>query len=136
MENVKLKRNVTTASVGPFRVTGLKPAVAGLQLVMADIRKQWPDAYNALGTAGMLCCRFQRDSTTAISNHSWGTAIDLTLNGLLDKRGDNLVQNGLTLIAPVFNKHGWYWGATFQTEDAMHFEAGKASIEKWSTELT
>jgi D-alanyl-D-alanine dipeptidase len=50
----------------------------------------------------MLCARFVRGSTTTISNHSWGTAIDLTLDGVLDRRGDGRVQVGLTRIAPIF----------------------------------
>jgi peptidoglycan hydrolase-like protein with peptidoglycan-binding domain len=130
--DAKLKRNITVASVGPFKVQGLSLAISSLALVMGDVRREWPAVYAALGTAGMLCCRYQRNSKTQISNHSWGTAVDLTINGILDQRGDNMVQTGLSLIAPTFNKHGWCWGATFATEDAMHFEAGKALIESWA----
>lgn len=61
-------------------------------------------------------------SATAISNHSWGTAIDLTLDGVLDTYGDDKVHYGLTL-ASIFNRHGWFCGAAFRTEDAMHFGA-------------
>ena len=71
----------------------------------------------------MLCARLVRGSTSASSNHSWGTAIDLTLDGVLDQRGDGRVQVGLTRIAPIFNRHSWFWGAGFRTEDGMHFEA-------------
>jgi len=35
----------------------------------------------------MLCCRYIRNSKTNISNHSWGTAVDLKLKGVLDVRG-------------------------------------------------
>jgi hypothetical protein len=90
-----------------------------------------PQIYSALGTMGMLCARLVRGSQHAISNHSWGTAIDLTLNGILDRRGDGKVQVGLTAIAPIFNRHGWFWGAAFATEDAMHFEVGDQLIRKW-----
>jgi hypothetical protein len=131
----RLKRNITTASLGSFKVTGLKFAVDSLQEVFDDISKRRPEVYSTLGTAGMLCCRYQRDSTTTISNHSWGTAIDLTINNLLDKRGDGLVQYGLSLIAPIFNRHSWYWGATFHIEDGMHFEASKALVEVWAKKL-
>ena len=127
--NVRLKRNLLTASVGPFSVTGLKPAVLSLTEVMAAIRSAQPDVYAALGTAGMLCARWVRGSTTSISNHSWGCAVDLKLNCVLDARGDDKVQYGLTLIAPIFNKYGWYWGAGFATEDAMHFELSKGLLE-------
>jgi hypothetical protein len=131
VSNPTLKRNMTTTNVGPFTVTGMSPAIQSLGGVMAEIRREHSEVYTALGTAGMLCCRWVRGSTTSISNHSWGTAIDLKLNGVLDARGNNRVQYGLTLIAPIFNRHGWYWGAGFTTEDAMHFEAGRALVESW-----
>jgi peptidoglycan hydrolase-like protein with peptidoglycan-binding domain len=133
--NATLKKNIKTDSVGPFRVTGLAPAVDSLRSVMADIKAAQPDTYNVLGSAGMLCCRYVRGSTSSISNHSWGTAIDLTLKGVLDKRGDGMVQYGLALIAPIFNKHGWYWGASFPTEDAMHFEIGRDLLESFLPDL-
>ena len=127
-----LKRRMITASVGPFRVTGYDLAVQSLTSVMADIRRQQPRAYDALGSAGMLCCRHVRGSGSAISNHSWGCAVDLTLNGRLDRRGNNRVQRGLALIAPIFNRHGWYWGADFRTEDAMHFEVSRQLMLRWN----
>jgi len=133
--NLTLKAMSDIANVGPFRVQGLRPAVASLKKIFAEIAVAQPDVHAGLGTAGMLCARLVRGTTTqAISNHSWGTAIDLTLDGILDTRGDNLVQEGLTRIAPVFNKHGWFWGAGFRTEDAMHFEAGDDLIRKWHAE--
>src|SRR5262245_28446979 len=109
--NPGLASLVEVRSLGLFRARGLRPALDSLEGVLADIKSEEPTVHAALGTAGMMCARFVRDSTTAISNHSWGTAIDLTLNGTLDVRGDNKVQQGLTLIAPIFNRHGWYWGA-------------------------
>jgi hypothetical protein len=84
----------------------------------------------------MLCARLVRGSHDSISNHSWGTAIDLRLNGILDRRGDNRVQQGLVDIAPIFNQHGWFWGAGFGTEDAMHFEISDELIRKWSVDGT
>lgn len=133
--NEKLKKHMKTASTGPFKVTGLAPAVDSLSKIMTDIAKRQPDVYAVLGSAGMLCCRYVRGSTSSISNHSWGTAIDLTLNNVLDKRGDGMVQYGLTVIAPIFNEHGWYWGAAFKTEDAMHFEVGRALLEQFVLDI-
>lgn len=129
--NASLRKRVQTAAVGPFRATGLDVALASLRGVMAEIEQREPRVYSALGSAGMLCCRLVRGSTSTVSNHSWGTAIDLTLTGELDVRGDRMVQYGLTLIAPIFNRHGWYWGAGFTTEDAMHFEAGHELVLSW-----
>ena len=134
IENAALKALVVFRNLGPFKVQGLSPAVDSLARVIADIRVEAPVVHAALGTQGMLCARLVRGSQHAISNHSWGTAIDLTLNGILDHRGDGKVQVGLTAIAPIFNRHGWFWGATFSTEDAMHFEVGDQLIRKWHAE--
>jgi len=135
MTNQTLKRHIVTQSAGRFNVTGLRPAVESLRRAIAQVQLEQPAVFNILGTAGMLCCRYVRGSNTAISNHSWGTAIDFTLNGILDRRGDNQVQIGLTLIAPIMNQHGWYWGAAFRTEDAMHFEASQSLISQWATQI-
>jgi D-alanyl-D-alanine carboxypeptidase len=134
--NPKLLRAMTTQSVGPFRVTGLAPAVTSLAAVFADVRVAHPNVYGALTSGSMKVCRYQLGSTTAISNHSWGTAIDFGLRGHgVDPRGDGKAYFGLALIAPIFNRHGWYWGAAFGTEDAMHFEAGRDLIDQWSRVL-
>jgi hypothetical protein len=128
--NPVLRSLVRTAEVGPLRVTGLAPAIESLREVMADIEQEQPEVLAILGTAGMLCARLVRGSASSISNHSWGTAIDLTLNGILDERGDDArtTQRGLALIAPIFNRHEWYWGAGFPVEDAMHFELSDQRI--------
>lgn len=125
-----LRNLVVTKDVGPFRATGLSPAIESLIEVLADIKVEEPEVFAGLGTAGMLCARFVRGSTTSISNHSWGAAIDLNLNGQLDERGNNKTQRGLAAIAPIFNRHEWYWGAGFPTEDAMHFELSDQKIRK------
>lgn len=129
--NPKLAALVGVQAFGPFRARGLKPALDSLAVVLAEVQAAEPAIHAALGTAGMLCARLVRGSTTSISNHSWGTAIDLTLDGMLDARGDDRVQSGLAAIAPIFNRHGWFWGAGFGTEDGMHFECGDAMIRDW-----
>lgn len=134
--DARLARNLLTASVGPFRVRGLQPAVLSLQTVCAEIQRMQPEVYSMLGTAGMLCCRYVRGSSTSISNHSWGTAVDIKINNVLDARGNGRVQYGLTLIAPIFNQFGWYWGAQFRTEDGMHFEASRSLVDTWAEQLS
>jgi hypothetical protein len=130
--NPVLKDLIRTADVGPFRVTGLAPMIDVLSAVFADIRTEEPEVFAGLGTAGVLCARLVRGSATSISNHSWGTAIDLTLNGVLDTRGDKkrTTQVGLARIAPIFNRHKMYWGAGFPIEDSMHFELSDQLIRK------
>jgi hypothetical protein len=126
----RLRDLVRTVDVGPFRVTGLAPAVESLREVLNDIHLEHREVFGALGTAGMLCARLVRGSASSVSNHSGGTAIDLTLNGLLDAPGNRRTQRGLADIAPVFNRHGWYWGAGFPREDAMHFELSDQKIRQ------
>lgn len=132
--NPRIADMMETADFGPFRATGLAPAVARLKVILADVMRELPEVHAALGTAGMMCCRLVRGSTTSISDHSWGTAIDLTLGGKLDKRGDDRCQRGLLAMAPIFNRHGFYWGAAFPTEDSMHFEASEGLINEWAKE--
>ena len=133
--NEALKRNMITSSVGPFKATGLSLAVESLRLVLEEVKREQPLVYGLLGSDGMKVCRLQRKSSKLISNHSRGIAIDITLNGKRDKCGDNKVLYGIALIAPIFCKHGWYWGAAFRKEDAMHFEASKTLVESWSKAL-
>ncbi len=132
--NPKLTNLISYENVGPFNVKGLKPAIESLKEVLAEIKESEPEVFEAIGHAGMLCVRYVRGSSTAISNHSWGTAIDLMLDGHIDTRGDNKVQQGLIKIAPIFNKHGWFWGAGFRTEDAMHFEISDEKIRQWHSD--
>jgi len=128
VENAKLKAAIITENVGPFKVTGHKAAVKDLINIFEWVRQADPDLYKALGTAGMLCVRTVRGGN-AWSNHSWGFAIDLTLDGVLDARGDNKVQAGLLTLYKFFHRAGWFWGSEFPTEDAMHFEM---SLERFN----
>ena len=41
----------------------------------------------------------------------------------------------INVVIIRFCKHGWYWGAAFRKEDAMHFEASKTLVESWSKAL-
>lgn len=127
--NAALKRMVVTGDVGPFRATGLRPAVLSLTAIFAEVRKTHPDLHAKLGTAGMMCCRYVRGSTRSISNHAWGTAIDMKIDGILVPRKAHHANLGLQLLASIFNKHGWYWGAAFSTPDPHHFECGADLLE-------
>ncbi len=118
----------------PNRVRGLAPAVDSLAKILEDVKREKPEIHAVINHVGMLCCRLVRGSSTAISNHSWGAAIDLTLEGKLDKRDDERTQKGLLEIFPIFNRHEFFWGAAFPTEDAMHFEASEQLMRRWAAE--
>ena len=126
--NPTLKKETITANVGPFRVTGWKPAVESLKVIFAEIKAEMPEVFAQVQTAGMSCVRHVRQNPSRFSNHSWGTAIDVFFGGNVDDVGDGMCQAGLLKMAPIFNKHRWYWGAEFSLEDSMHFEVSEQLI--------
>lgn len=130
----RLRALLETRQIGPIRVTMIRPALDSLERIMRRLQEEEPDIYDAIGTAGALCVRLIRGSRSSISNHSWGTAIDLKLKGRLDGFGDGSTQFGLLLIAELFNEEGWFWGATYSREDSMHFEVGVETLRKWAAE--
>lgn len=128
VSNSKLSKALVSATIGSIKVNGHKAAVADLRMIFASIKDAHPELYKLIGSAGMLCVRKVRGGN-AWSNHSWGFAIDLTIAGLLDARGDDKVQKGLLDVYSHFHKMGWFWGVEFHTEDAMHFEM---SLERFN----
>lgn len=123
------------ASVGPFEVTGLRPAVESLTAVFAAAKKALPKGFfSAVGNAGMLCVRKRRPTsgqpTERLSSHSWGTAIDISFDGVADVTPDGLVQRGIAAIIPFFNAEGWYAGAAFK--DDTHFEVAEQTLQAWA----
>lgn len=131
---VALKRQIVTESVGPFRVTGHRAATAAIRAILGTVKAELPDLYGILGTAGMLCARKVRlkgGLGRTPSKHSWGLAVDIKLDGKLDPQGDRKTQRGLLVLARYFNAAGWYWGASFPVEDAMHFEPSITLLREW-----
>lgn len=132
--NPRLKGLVETREIGPIKATMLKPALDSLERIFAKLKEDEPDIYAKLGTAGALCVRLIRGSTSSVSNHSFGTAIDITVQGELDPFADGTMQIGLVILAEHFNEEGWYWGGGYNREDGMHFEVGEETLQKWVDE--
>lgn len=128
--NPKIHDMLTTASVGPFKVTGLFPAVKVLRRILTKVGEEKPELYKLLGTAGMLCCRKVRGGHSW-SNHSWGLAHDFLVGNVLDDMGDNKCLRGLLELYPYFHAEGWWWGTEFGREDSMHFEASRELLLEW-----
>lgn len=136
--NVKVLSMLETRNVGPFRCTGIKPALDSLERIFADIKNDHPELYKIIGTAGMHCYRRVRGSSSP-SNHSAGTAIDLTVNGILPGMDSTpetpaLIPNGFVIMYAYFHREGWYWGAGYAggRVDAMHFEVADETLRKWA----
>lgn len=132
--NEKLKAMLVTEDVGPIRVSMLRPAVDSLRIVFEKIKATDEDLYNRINTAGALCVRRIRGSSNSVSSHSFGTAVDLNIDGVLDTLGDGKTQLGLTILADFFQAEGWFWGAAFSREDSMHFEVSKEKLTQWRQE--
>eukprot|EP00163_Fabomonas_tropica_P029667 TRINITY_DN643_c1_g1_i2.p1 TRINITY_DN643_c1_g1~~TRINITY_DN643_c1_g1_i2.p1 ORF type:complete len:868 (+),score=229.84 TRINITY_DN643_c1_g1_i2:250-2604(+) len=115
-------------NVGPFCTTGLAPVLQRLRTAFDSVKKADRTLWSQLGTAGSLCCRYI-GGTTSYSNHAWGGAIDLKINGKLDPYNNNKVYNGLIDLYPHMHEAGFYWGAAFSREDGMHFEMSRQEIE-------
>lgn len=131
MTNTRLESKLVLEEVGPIRVRMLKPAVESLRKVFDNIKRTDPDLYARINTAGSLCVRFIRGSTTSASTHAYGLAVDLNIDGVLDTLGDGKTQLGLTILADFFRQEGWVWGAAWGREDSMHFEVSRNKIEEW-----
>lgn len=130
--NPDLARLMVSGSVGPFDTTLLAPAHQSLVRIFERLKSENPNLYDEVGLAGGLCVRLVRGSSTQLSNHSWGTAIDITIGREPDVRGDGMVQVGLVELAHYFADEGWVWGGGFSTEDPMHFEVSAEKLREWA----
>jgi soluble lytic murein transglycosylase-like protein len=77
---------------------------------------------------GAFVPRFQRKSTTKLSNHAFGTAFDINAgqNGLGVEPAEIGEKGCVRELVPLANEHGFYWGGHFNTRpDGMHFEVAK-----------
>ena len=78
-----------------------------------------------LSFGGTYLFRLIRGSTTTLSNHAYGVALDLNMNwnglgkcpALAKERGT------LRPLVPLFERYGFYWGGWYRSRrDGMHFE--------------
>jgi len=110
-------------------------ALDALSRALNEVSAKDPGLYAAMGSSGMLCCRAIRGSTTSYSNHAWGAAVDINMQGTLDPRGDGKCQRGLLMLWPYMAKQGFYWAAGYSgaSEDSMHFEIADEVMRNWGT---
>jgi len=134
VSNPTLSPLIQTRKIGKFTFTGMKQALDALSRAMDDVARNDAGLYGALGSSGMLCCRAIRGSTTTFSNHAWGAAVDINIQGTLDPRGDKKCQRGLAMLWPYMAKQGFYWAAgyTGASEDSMHFEISNEVMLNWA----
>ena len=131
-ECMDFREMLETADLGPFTVTGLRPAVRSLRAIITDISLEAPEIYDRLGCTEMLACRNVKGSKSIVSSHAWGVALDLTIDGYAQTDGADDVMEALLQLFPIFNRHGFYWGYAFRLADALHFEASDELIRSWA----
>lgn len=135
VKNKKVAQLLETRNVGPFRVTGIKPALDDLEEIFAEVKKYHPELYAMLGTAGMTCYRCVRDYPGVPSNHAAGTAIDMTIAGTLTLFNAKVMPRGLVILYGYFHRKGWYWAAGYKKRtDPMHFEVSNERLLQWDRE--
>jgi D-alanyl-D-alanine dipeptidase len=121
--------------VGPFKVTGIKPALDDLETIFAELKAAHPDLYKLIGTAGMTCYRCVRGAPGTPSNHAAGTALDVTIAGTLTLFNAKVVPSGLIVLYGYFHRHGWFWAAGYKGRtDPMHFEVSDERLQQWKKE--
>ncbi len=136
MTNKALSDKLVLEDVGPIRVQMLFPAVESLRRVFDNVKRADPDLFARINSSGSLCVRRIRGSANSMSTHSFGLAVDLNIDGVLDNFTDGKTQLGLTILADFFNEEGWVWGAGFSREDSMHFEISRKQLDQWLADGT
>lgn len=131
----KVKALEKSVTAGHVRGTGIAPAVDSLNGLLTTAFAAIPGLEDALRGDGMLVVRLRRPTSgkpsTQISNHAWGTAIDLMLDGMDPPAATGKeVPYFIAALVPFFNAAGWYSGIGFQ--DDMHFEVADQTILKWN----
>lgn len=76
---------------------------------------------------GLYCARYIRGSKTSISNHAYGTAIDINAgwNGFGDTPAPAGTEGSVYELVELAHKAGLYWGGNFTRRDGMHFEVAR-----------
>jgi hypothetical protein len=136
-ENIKIlgdwvQKNITTVKLNMGPHVGVK-TVEFHKLAAAQLQrlwKAWDDAGlldRVLSYSGSFVPRFSRDSTTNLSNHSFGSAFDINVpwNGFKARPALLGDKGCVRELVPIANELGFYWGGHFSRLDGMHFEVAK-----------
>ncbi len=81
---------------------------------------------------GSFVPRFQRGSTTKLSNHSFGSAFDINYewNQLKHTPCFKGIKGSVRELVAIANEYGFFWGGHFNSRrDGMHFEVAKILTE-------
>jgi hypothetical protein len=129
----KVSQHIVVTAIGPA-LDSLKKV---LELTFNQEKEDSHDLESVLSTDGMLVVRLRKPTSgrpsTKISNHSWGTAIDLKIIGHSSPGNThNVIPRFIAVLLSNFNKEGWFSGIGF--DDTMHFEVSEERINEWSND--
>jgi hypothetical protein len=113
---------VTMQITPHIKATGNKHFLERFKKVMDEVKVKRPDLYDNLRTAGCFNIRPVVGAAAYRSNHSWGIAIDLYFGDAVVPRDSGLTEEGMKELYAFMHNAGFYWGAEFPTDDAMHWE--------------
>jgi peptidoglycan hydrolase-like protein with peptidoglycan-binding domain len=76
---------------------------------------------------GAFCARMVRGSTTSVSNHAFGTALDINAewNGLGHAPAPRGRYGSVIDLVDLARQHGIAWGGHWSRPDGMHFEVAQ-----------
>lgn len=103
------------------------------RLAMPQLKKAFEEIERAglkdkiLSYSGAFEARYIRGNDKNLSNHAYGTAIDLNadFNGLGQAPAKFGERGSVRELVPIFEAFGFYWGGYFSRPDGMHFEVAK-----------
>ena len=106
----------------------------------AKVKAAHPELYKIIGTEGAMCYRRVRNGSSP-SNHSAGSAIDLTVGGVLPPMDYSpetplLIPNGFVILYGYMHREKIYWAAGYAGSrvDSMHFESSDELLKQWKAE--
>ena len=100
-------------------------AADSLALVAAELSQLGAEYMKYLRNIGGTFNWRNIAGTTRLSNHSFGTAIDINtkFSNYWKWQGDMTYRNQIPIeIVEIFEKHGFIWGGKWYHYDTMHFE--------------
>ena len=119
------------------QISGLPPYNTNKITVHKRVANQFRNLFNEWENAGLLPlilsfdgsynARLIRGSSTNLSNHAFGVAIDINVpwNGLGVTPALKGQKGSVRDLVPIANSLGFYWGGHFQRNDGMHFEIAR-----------
>lgn len=129
------KKNIVQVAIP--QLTGLAGLTSKTVQLHAKCASQFQDFFQAVDDAGLRnrllswggawAPRFVRGSRTYLSNHAYGSAVDVNVRwnmlGCVPALKDKL--GSVRELVSIANSFGLYWGGHFKRPDGMHFELAK-----------